>query len=176
MLRVLSEYVLLATQGLGQDLPAESRRAREAVIGLGDRKLTVKLNRRTHMSGGPKMTRICICEAFAPDSLEHCDPRLCSPACSPWPAIAQEAAMGEPLFACWAARRFLQDPRSSAELKDWLQGGRMGTHSFRRAAALAILAAGGFFSRLVRSGRWRSSAYRLYLGPGREGPRAVASI
>ena len=51
----------------------------------------------------------------------------------------------------------------------------MVTHTFRRGAARAILEA-GVFSQLLRSGRWHSSAYELYVDLGREETRAGASL
>ena len=128
------------------------------------------------MSGGSRMTRVCICEASAPYSLELHVPQLFCPVCTPWPATTQKAAMGEPLLGSWKAQRVLQEIRAFAQPKDWYWGERMGTHSFRRGAARAVLGAGGSLSKLLRSGQWHSSAYQPYVDLGRVGNRAVASL
>ena len=52
----------------------------------------------------------------------------------------------------------------------------MGTHSLRRGAARAILETAGSFSRLLRLGRWHSSAFQLYLDLWREESQAITSI
>ena len=70
----------------------------------------------------------------------------------------------------------LTEFREFGEPKEWHGAGRLGTHSFRRGAARAILEAGVPFSQLLRSGQWRSSAYQLYLALGHEESRAMASI
>ena len=116
------------------------------------------------MPVGSRMARICICEAYEPDPFGLHAPQISRPVCRLSPAITQRAAMGEPLSAGWTARRVVQVPRSFAQLKKWQQGGRMGAHAVRRGAARAILGAG--VSQFLRSGQWRSSAYRLYLDLG----------
>ena len=66
----------LARQRLGEDLSADSRFERRKVIGLVDKKLISKLNRRKHAYGGPEMARICICGTYALVSRELHVPQL----------------------------------------------------------------------------------------------------
>ena len=70
----------------------------------------------------------------------------------------------------------LSELRYFAEGREWPRATKLGTHSFRRGAARAILEAGGSFSQLLRSGQWRSAAYQLYLDLGREEANAMASV
>ena len=69
----------------------------------------------------------------------------------------------------------LAELRYFAEGREWPRANKLGTHSFRRGAARAILEAGGPFSQLLRSGQWRSSAYQPYLDLGHEEASAMAS-
>ena len=93
-----------------------------------------------------------------------------------WPAIRKRAAVGEPPSPGRAGKKVLTEPRALAGARNWPRGDRLGTHSFRRRAARAILEAGGSSSQLLRSGHWRPSAYQLYLDLGREGANAMASV
>ena len=120
------------------------------------------------MSGGSKLVRVCNCEDSAPESLERHARQLLGPGCQLWPAVSQLASAGEPLFPGWAGEKVPTVFRGGAD--------RMGARSFRRGAARATREEGGSFPWPLRSGQWRSSAYRLYLGLGREGPGAIASI
>ena len=52
----------------------------------------------------------------------------------------------------------------------------MGTLSLRRGATRAILETGGPFSQLLRSGKWRPSAFQLYLDLGCEESQAIAPV
>ena len=70
----------------------------------------------------------------------------------------------------------LSELRYFAEGREWPRANRLGTHSFRRGAARAILEAGGSFAQLLRSGQWHSSAYQLYLDLGHEEATAMASV
>ena len=70
----------------------------------------------------------------------------------------------------------LSELRYFAAGREWPRAAKLGTHSFRRGAARAILEAGGSFSQLLRSGQWRSSAYQLYLDLGHEEASAMASV
>ena len=110
------------------------------------------------------------------DSLELHVPELLRPACQLRPAIRQRTALGDPLFPGWAGRGVLSGFRTFAEGRNWPRGEKLGTRSFRRGAARAILEAGGSFPQLLRSGQWRSSAYKLYLDLGREEASAMASV
>ena len=58
----------------------------------------------------------------------------------------------------------------------WEKAEKLGTHSLRRGAAGAILAAGGTSAQLLKAGQWHSSAYRLYLDMGGGGAKAMASV
>ena len=148
-----SECLPLVRRKLGEDLPSDSRLERKEVIGLTERKLVINLKKSGHVPGGSWMTRVCACEAYASDFLGLHVSRLLRPVCRIWPAIAREAAAGEPLSPGWAARKVLKELRSFAQLKNWQRGARMGTHPFRRGAGRDILGAGGSFPQFLRSGR-----------------------
>ena len=82
--------------------------------------------------------------------------------------------MADPLFPGWNGKRALTGLRAFDAGRNWPRGAKLGTHSFRRGAARAILEAGGSFPQLLRSGQWRSSAYQLYLDLGHEEASAMA--
>ena len=176
LLRIPSECLPLCRQQAGEDLDSDERLTRRAVIGLSGAKLAIKLNRRKHMASGSRLVRTCICDEYADDSLELHIPQLLCPVCQLWPAIRQRASVGEALFEGWAGKRVLSDLRDFAMGREWPRATKLGTHSFRRGAARAILEAGDSFSQLLRSGQWRSSAYQLYLDLGREEANAMASV
>ena len=142
----------------------DGRLERKAAVGLSEGKLIFKLNRRRHMAGGSKLVRVCICEHYDQDTLELHVPQLFCPVCQLWPAIRRLAATGEQLAPWRTGKKVLTDLRAFGESREWRKAGRLGTQSFRRGAAWAVLEAGGFFSQLLRAGRWRSSAYQLFLG------------
>ena len=121
------------------------------------------------MARGSELARICACEEYVRDALGLHAPQL-------WAAIRQLAATGERLVLGWAGEKVLTELRAFGELREWRGAGRLGTHSFKRGAARAILEAGGSFSQLLRAGERRSSAYQLYLGLSSEESRAVTSI
>ena len=185
LLRIPSECLPLCRQQAGEDLDSEERLARRAVIGLSGAKLVIKLDRRKHMASGSRLVRACICDEYARDSLELHIPQLLRPARQLWPAIRQlwrsrvssgGSPVGDPIFPGWNGERVLSDLRGFAAGRNWPRGGKLGTHSFRRGAARAILEARGSFPQLLRSGQWRSSAYQLYLDLGHEEASAVASV
>ena len=176
LLRVPSECLPLRGQQAGEDLDSEERLARRAVIGLSGAKVVIKLDRRKHMASGSRLVRACICDDYSPDSLELHIPQLLCPASQLWPAIRQRTPVGELLFPGWNGKRVLSDLRGFAAEREWPRGARLGTHSFRIGAAKAALEAGGSFSQLLRSGQWRSPAYRRYLDLGREEARAMVSV
>ena len=128
------------------------------------------------MAAGSRMVRVCVCEDYAPGSLGLHAPQLYCPARLLRPAICRIAAIGQPIFPTWAGRLVLTELRSLARAGGWTQASKLGTHSVRRGAARAILAAGGSFSKLLRAGQWHSSAYKLYLDMGREETTAVPSL
>ena len=136
----------------------------------------IKLNRRKHMASGSRLVRACICDEYTRDSLELHIPQLLCPARQLWTAIRQKTPVGEPLFPGWNGKRVLSELRDFAAGREWPRGGKLGTLSFRRGAARAILEAGGSFSQLLRSGQWHSSAYQLYLDLGHEEASAMASV
>ena len=176
LLRIPSECLPLCRQQAGEDLETEERLARRAVIGLSGGRLIIKLNRRKHMAAGSRLIRACICDEYASDSLELHIPQLLCPVCQLWPAIRQRAPVGGALFEGWTGKRVLSELRFFAEGRGWPRANKLGTHSFRRGAARAILEAGGSFSQLLRSGQWHSSAYQLYLDLGHEEATAMASV
>ena len=176
LLRIPSECLPLCRQQAGEDLESEERLARRAVIGLQGGKLIIKLNKRKHMATGSRMARACICEDYSPASLELHIPQLLCPVCQLWPAIRQRVPVGGALFEGWTGKRVLAELRYFAEGREWPRAARLGTHSFRRGAARAILDAGGSFAQLLRSGQWHSSAYQLYLDLGHEEATAMASV
>ena len=135
----------------------------------------IKFNRRRHMAAGSRLVRACICDEYTRDSLELHIPQLLCPVCQLWTAIRQKTPVGEPLFPGWNGKRVLSELRDFAAGREWPRGGKLGTHSFRRGDARAILEAGVSFSQLLRSGQWHSSAYQLYLDLGREKASAMAS-
>ena len=92
------------------------------------------------------------------------------------PAVAGDSREGPRAFEGWAGKRVLSDLRGFAAGREWPRAAELGTHSLRRGAARAILEAGGSFSKLLRSGQWRPSAYQLYLDLGREEASAMASV
>ena len=96
--------------------------------------------------------------------------------CHLWPAVCRIAATGKHLFPTWTGKLVLTELRPLARAGGWTQAAKLGTHSVRRGAARAILEAGGSFSQLLRAGQWRSLAYKLFLGMGREEPTAVSSL
>ena len=57
-------------------MESDERLEAKAVVGLVDRKLIIKLNRRKHMASGSRMVRLCVCEEYARDSLELHVPQL----------------------------------------------------------------------------------------------------
>ena len=176
LLRIPSERLPLCRQQAGEDLESEERLARRAVIGLQGGKLIIKLNRRKHMATGSRLVRACICEEYSLDSLELHIPQLLCPVCQLWPAIRQQAPVGGALFEGWTGKRVLAELRYFAEGREWPRANRLGTHSFRRGAARAILEAGGSFAQLLRPGQWHSSAYQLYRDLGHEEATAMASV
>ena len=176
LLRFLSECLPLTEQRAGGELSSGERLERKSVFGIADRKLDIKLNRRKHMDAGSTMVRVCICENYAPESLELYAPQLFRLVCQLWPAITRLASACETLSPGWTVKKPLQELRSFTRNKEWRDGGGAGRHSFRRGAARAILEAGGSVSCLLRSGQWRSSAYELHFDLGREESIAVASI
>ena len=175
LLRIPSECLPLRRQQAGEDLDSEERLARRAVIGLSGTKLVIKLDRRKHMAPGSRLVRACIFDEYARDSLELHIPQLLRPARQLWPAIREKTPVGDTLFLGWNGKRALSGLRGFAAGRNWPRGGKLGTHSFRRGAARAILEAGGSFPQLLRSGQWRSSAYQLYLDLGHEEASAMAS-
>ena len=128
------------------------------------------------MAAGSGMAHGCICRDYAPELLELHAPQLFCPICRLRPAITRLSLAGETLFPCWTDRRVPQELRVFANAREWRYGNRMGAHSFRRGGARAILEAGGSCPQLLRSDQWRSSAYQSYVGLGREGSGAVASM
>ena len=175
LLRIPSECLPLCRQQAGGDLDSEEQLARRAVIRLPGTKLVIKLNRRKHMASGSRLVRACICDEYTRDSLGLHIPQLLCPGRQLWTAIKQKTPVGEPLLPGRNGKRVLSGLRDFAAGREWPRGGKLGTHSFRRGAARAIPEAGGSFSQLLRSGQWRSSAYRLYLGLGHEEASALAS-
>ena len=175
-LRAPSACLPLRRQRTGEDLRSDDRLDRKAVIGLSEGKLITKLNRRKHMAGGSKLTCVCICEEYFPDSLELHVPQLFRPVCQLWPAGRQLASAGEQLLPGRTGEKAPTDIRGFEELEEWHKACRLGTHSSRRGAARATLEAGGSFPRLPRSAQWRSSAYQRCLDVGHEESRDMDSI
>ena len=68
--RVPSECLPIARQRTGEDVTSDGRQERKAAIGLVDRKLIIKPNKGKHMTSGSRIVRVCICDDFAPESLE----------------------------------------------------------------------------------------------------------
>ena len=68
-LRVQLERSPLRRQRAGRNLFSEERLDNEAVVGLCNRKLVIKLLKGRHMVSGPQSTRACVCEDYPPDSL-----------------------------------------------------------------------------------------------------------
>ena len=134
----------------------------------------VELSRRKHMASGSRLARACVCEDYVRESLELRIPL--APGAS---AVAGHKAAcgrrGTPSSG-WAGRRALSELRAFAEARNWPRSEKLGTHSFRRGAARAVLGARGSFSQLLRSGQWRSSAYQPYLDIGHEEATAIASV
>ena len=128
------------------------------------------------MASGSRLVRACICDERASDSLELHIPQLLCPVRQRSPAIRQWAPAGGALFEGWAGKRVLSDLRDFAVGREWPRAAKLGAHSSRRGAARAIIEAGGFFSQLLRSGQWRSSACQLYLDIGHEEASAMASV
>ena len=127
------------------------------------------------MATGSAIARVCICDDFAQDALElHIPPLLC-PAPPLWPATRNRVEVGGALFPDWAANRAISELRAFAWDAGWVNADKLGTHSLRREAARAILAARDSSSQLLRSGKWRSSAYKLYLDMVCEESGAMAS-
>ena len=65
-------------------------------MGMAGGKLTIKVNRRAHMASGSTIVRFCLCEDYAPESLEFRVPPLFCPTCQLWPAIRQLAQASRP--------------------------------------------------------------------------------
>ena len=128
------------------------------------------------MATGSRLVRTCICEEYVRGPRELHIPQLLCPVRQLRPAIRQPAAAGGPLFPGRAGNNVLTELRASAWARKWPRSDKLGTHSFRRGAARAILEAGGSFSQLLRLGQWRSSAYKLYLDLGHEESTAMASV
>ena len=61
-LRVPSDCLPVATQRAEEELTSDDRLGGEAVIGLADRKLAIRLNKRGHILPGSRMARARICE------------------------------------------------------------------------------------------------------------------
>ena len=176
LLRTPSECLPLYTQRAGEDLSSDDRLVGKAVFGPSEGKLTIQLNRRKRVAGGPNLVRARICEDQDPDALELHVPRLFCPACQLWPAARELASAGEELFPGWAGQKVLSELRRFANLKAWRGANRLGAHPLRRGAARATLEAGGSFPQLLRPGQLHSSAHQLYLDLGDEEPSAMASI
>ena len=175
-LRIPSEALPLTLQKAGEDLSSDLRIDARAVIGLVDRKLVAKLNRRKHMAHGSRLARVRICETYAREAAELHIPQLFCSACQLWPAITRLAHAGAFLFPNWTAKGVLLELRSLARARGWTQANRLGTRSCQRGAARAILEAGGSLSQLLRAGQWRSSAFRLHLDVGQEETNAASSL
>ena len=119
---------------------------------------------------------MCLCEQNAPESLELHIPQLLCPVCQLWQTVRLLAAVGEPLFPGWAGRKVLPEFGALAGTRNWPRNDKLGTHSFRGGAARASREAKGSFSQLLRSGRWHSSAYQLYLDLSQKEAAAMASV
>ena len=103
-------------------------------------------------------------------------PQPYCPVCSLWERVCKQVRPGERLFPSWASRMFTKRLRNLASRLGHEGAGRLGTHSVRRGAALAISEPGGTFAQTLRAGRWRSPAHRLFLDPGADEPAATPSI
>ena len=128
------------------------------------------------MAAGSRMVRVCVCEDYAQDSLELHVPQLYCPVCHLWPAVCRIAAIGQLIFPTWTGKLVLTELPSVAHFGGWAQASKLGTRSVRRGAARAFLEARGSFSQRLRAGQWHLSAYKLYLGMGREETTAVSSL
>ena len=83
---------------------------------------------------------------------------------------------GGKLFPGITGPNFTHSLRSTARQFGWGQAEKLGARSIRREAARAILEAGGTSAQLLKTGQWKSSAYRLYLDMGGEKAKATASV
>ena len=176
LLRVQSECLQLVRQMPHEKMDAETILQSPAVIGLEKGQLVIKLHRRKHMAEGSRMVRKCICHKYPTGSLEIHVPQLFCPVCSFWENMRRRVMCGEKLFPGITGSTFTHSLRSMARQFGWEKAEKLGTHSIRRGAARAILAAGGTFAQLLRAGQWHSSAYRLYLDMGGEEAKAMASV
>ena len=88
----------------------------------------------------------------------------------------KESDVRRKLFPGITGPTFTHSLRSMARQFGLEKAEKLGTHSIRRGAARAILAAGGTSAQLLRAGQWHSSAYRLYLDMGGEEAKAMASV
>ena len=84
--------------------------------------------------------------------------------------------VGDLIFPSFQSVNLIRHLRSRGTQLRWPAAEKLGTHSLRRGAARALVAAGGTFAQLLRAGQWRGNAVRLYLDLGEDERRAMTDI
>ena len=176
LLRVQSECLQLARQMPREKMGADVVLQPPPAIGLAKGQLVIKLQKRKHMAGGSRMARNCIGYRYPEGSLGIHAPQLFCPACSFRGNARRRAASVGKIFPEITGPTFARSLRSMPRQFGWEKADKLGTHSIRRGAARAILAAGGTSDQLLKAGQWHLSAYRLYLDMEGEEAKAMASV
>ena len=86
------------------------------------------------------------------------------------------AVVGEPIFPSFQSRNLLRRLREGGARLNWPLADKLGTHSFRRGAARALMSAVGTWLQLRRAGQLRGNAVRLYLDLGEDERRSMTYI
>ena len=141
----------------------------------------LKLCRREHMASGSILKCLCCCEGRNPGDEDLHAPQLLCPVCSIWPIVRDRVDVGELMFPFFQSRnltRHLRErgARCSLLTPHWPAAHKLGTHSFRRGAARALMPGGGSDAQLLRAGQWRGHAVRLYFDIGEDERRALTDI
>ena len=176
LLRIRSEAIPMRRRLPTEDMSEYGQARSHSVLGLVGRCLVLKLHRRKHMSSGAILRRSCCCEGFNPDGDELHIPQLLCPVCSIWPVVRDRVVVGDLIFPSLQSVNLIRHLRSRGTQLRWPAAEKLGTHSLRRGAARALVAAGGTFAQLLRAGQWHGNAVRLYLDLGEDERRAMTDI
>lgn len=160
-LRLPSEALLLTRALPNERLLSDEVPPNKAVIGLrefqGANRLIVKLSHSKNTRDTYTAMRPC----FRGDNALL--PRHNCPIHRFWTAVLRHTEPGSPLFPSLMARNFSRVLRAVQGKLSIPDSERYSSHCFRKGDANAIMRSGPTLSEIMRTGGWKSSAFRVYL-------------
>ena len=176
LLRIKSESIPMRRKPPTENMSEYGRAGSHSVLGMVGRRLALKLRRRRHMASGSILKRPLCCERHDPASEDLHIPQLLCPVRPIWPAVRDRMVAGQPIFPALQSRNLFRHRRERGASLNWPAANKLGTQSFRRGVARALISAGGAYARLLRPGQWRGNAVKFYLDLGEDERRAMTDI